>query len=256
MVPQERSVCQHRAQTVRRPATISGVSRPAGRRRAAFRGHVDMNILLFLAHPTPGSFNHAIAAECRAALLSMGHCVLYHDLYAERFDPILPGEEVPKTATLNSVVAQHCRELGEADGIVVVHPNWWGQPPAILKGWIDRVVRPGVAYRFNEGDSGEGVPVGLLRARTAVVFNTGNISLAREESVFGDPLDRPWRDCIFGLCGVTDVRRRLFGVVVTSAFDERAAWLTEAMRLVTAAFPANAQPRTDAITTQHTGVGT
>jgi len=54
----------------------------------------------------------------------------------------------------------------------VVHPNWWGQPPAILKGWIDRILRPGVAYQFLEGDAGEGVPVGLLKAETALIFNT------------------------------------------------------------------------------------
>jgi len=213
---------------------------PAARCSVAFDRRIAMNILLLLAHPEPGSLNHAIAAECRAALLSMGHLVQYRDLYAERFDPILPGTEIPKHADVDEVVAQHCTELVEADGIVVVHPNWWGQPPAILKGWIDRVVRPGVAYRFDEGDTGEGVPVGLLHARTAVVFNTGNTSLSREKAVFGDPLERLWCDCVFGLCGITDVRRRLFGVVVTSTLAERAAWLAEARQMVTTAFPADA----------------
>jgi NAD(P)H dehydrogenase (quinone) len=55
------------------------------------------------------------------------------------------------------VIELHCREIADVDGIIV-HPNWWGQPPAILKGWVDRVLRPGVAYRFLEGDAGEGVP--------------------------------------------------------------------------------------------------
>ena len=54
------------------------------------------------------------------------------------------------------------------------------QPPAILKGWIDRVMRPGVAYEFLEGDSGEGVPNGLLKAKTALVFNTSNTPEDRE----------------------------------------------------------------------------
>ena len=125
-----------------------------------------------------------------------------------------------------------------ADGIVVVHPNWWGQPPAILKGWIDRVVRPGVAYTFEEGDSGEGVPVGLLRARTAVVLNTSNTPPGREQDVFGDPLEVIWRRCVFDLCGVRDVRRRTFGVVVTSTAEERARWLGEVEELVAAASPA------------------
>jgi NAD(P)H dehydrogenase (quinone) len=45
-------------------------------------------------------------------------------------------------------------------------------PPAILKGWVDRVMRPGLAYEFLEGDSGDGVLHGRLRDRRAIVFNT------------------------------------------------------------------------------------
>jgi hypothetical protein len=53
-----------------------------------------------------------------------------------------------KNAVRPPVIEQHCVELSESDGIVVIHPNWWGQPPAIPKGWRDRVFRPGVAYRI------------------------------------------------------------------------------------------------------------
>ena len=141
-----------------------------------------MKLSLILAHPDPGSFNHAIAETARQTLLRSGHTVFFHDLYAENFDPILPAHEIPKDAALSAEIARHCAEIAAADGIIVVHPNWWGQPPAILKGWIDRVIRPGVAYEFLEGDDGEGVPVGLLKATTAVVFNTSNTPLrARTE---------------------------------------------------------------------------
>jgi putative NADPH-quinone reductase len=96
-----------------------------------------------------------------------------------------------------------------------------------LKGWVDRVIRPGVAYEFIEGDSGEGVPRGLLKARSAVVFNTSNTLAERERSVFGDPLELIWRNCIFDLCGVRDFFRITFGVIVTSTETERQAWLAE-----------------------------
>ncbi len=196
-----------------------------------------MNVLVVLAHPEPGSLNHAIAAAAVGALGRAGHAVTFHDLQAERFDPVLRPGEAARDAALDSAIRRHCDDLARADGIVVVHPNWWGQPPAILKGWIDRVVRPGVAYAFREGDAGEGVPVGLLRARAAVVLNTSNTPEGREREAFGDPLDALWRRCVFGLCGVADVRRRTFGVVVTSTPEARRAWLAEAEALVLAAFP-------------------
>lgn len=196
-----------------------------------------MKILIVLAHPDRASLNHALADCAARAARQRGHAVTLRDLYAEGFDPILPGPEVPKGATLPAWLRSHCDDLASAEGIVVVHPNWWGQPPAILTGWIDRVVRPGVAYEFQEGDSGEGVPIGLLRAKTAVVLNTSNTPEARELEAFGDPLDAIWRRCVFDLCGVKDVRRRTFSVVVTSTSAERQAWLAEADALVGEAFP-------------------
>ena len=197
-----------------------------------------MKILVVLAHPDPGSFNHAIAAAAAGALRECGHEVAVHDLYREGFDPILPAREISGEACLDAAVRKHCDDLASADGIVVVHPNWWGMPPAILKGWIDRVVRPGVAYRFLEGDGGEGVPVGLLRARAAIVFNTSNTPAAREKNVFGDPLEALWKTCVFDLCGVRTFHRRMFGVMVTSAPEQRAAWLDEVRETVNRLFPA------------------
>lgn len=184
-------------------------------------------ISLILCHPTPGSFNHAIANQTRSTLEAMGHEVAFHDLYAERFAPVLPGIEIARDGFVPDFVARHCNEIAEASGIVVVHPNWWGMPPAVLTGWVDRVMRPGLAYEFLEGDGGEGVPSGLLKASSAVVFNTSNTFPERESQVFGDPLERIWKDCVFGLCGVNDFHRRTFSVVVTSTPEERAAWLDE-----------------------------
>ena len=196
-----------------------------------------MRVLTILAHPHPGSFNHAIAEAAVAALEASGHEIVFHDLYAEGFDPLLSSEEIPKGAQIDEALARHCRDLGEAEGIIVVHPNWWGMPPAILKGWVDRVVRPGVAYEFLEGDSGEGVPRGLLRVRKALVFNTTNTGAKREREAFGDPLQTLWKNCIFGLCGVKDFSRKSYGVVVTSTEAERRAWLDDVRQRVGECFP-------------------
>jgi len=196
-----------------------------------------MNISIILAHPNPGSFNHAIAAAAADALRQKGSVVWFHDLYAERFDPLLPILELGHDPRLNASLARHCREIAAADGIVIVHPNWWGMPPAILKGWIDRVLRPEVAYRFVANDQGEGVPQGLLKASAAVVFNTANTPEDREREVFGDPLELLWKRCVFDLCGVRRVYRRTFSVVVTSTPQERSAWLEEARGIVCHSFP-------------------
>lgn len=186
-----------------------------------------MKILMILGHPDKNSFNHAIAAAAMDTLEANGHTVLFHDLYEERFDPALPSQEIADQAILPTDIELHCRDAAAADGMVIVHPNWWGQPPAIVKGWVDRVLRPGVAYRFLDGDSGAGTPVGLLKAKCAVVFNTSNTPEKRERKVFGDPLEMLWKNCIFNLCGVNKFYRKMFRVVVTSTMEQRQAWLGE-----------------------------
>ena len=198
-----------------------------------------MKISVVLAHPDKGSFNHAIAATAVETLNRNGHEIHFHDLYDERFDPILPAEELPRDASLPTDIEKHCHEISKADGIIVIHPNWWGQPPAILKGWIDRVIRPGVAYEFLAEDQGEGTPNGLLKAKAALVFNTSNTEAEREKTVFADPLETLWKNCIFGLCGVGNFYRKMFHIIVVSSENQRKEWLTEVTQTVSQYFPGN-----------------
>ena len=198
-----------------------------------------MIVLVILAHPQKGSFNHAIAQKVISTLKNNEHDIIFHDLYEEGFNPTLPAAEISIDGKVDKEIKQHCYEISKSDGIVVIHPNWWGQPPAILKGWIDRVLRPGVAYRFIEGDKGEGIPIGLLKAKTAIVFNTSNTSEEREDKVFGDPLERIWGNCIFELCGVENFYRKIFRIIVTSSLKKRKQWLNEVVEIINRYFPKN-----------------
>jgi NAD(P)H dehydrogenase (quinone) len=191
-----------------------------------------MNILIILGHPDKNSFNHAIAETCRNKLLNNGHSVVFHDLYKEEFYALLNTDEMPRNGVIYDTIKKQCADLLSSDAIIVIHPNWWGQPPAILKGWIDRVIRPGIAYEFEEGDNGEGVPIGLLKAKTALVFNTSNTSEERENNIFKDPLETIWKNCIFDLCGVKQFERKIFRVVVTSDLAQRKIWLNEVNMMI------------------------
>ena len=94
-----------------------------------------MKVLVIVAHPNRASFNHAIAQTCSRALTDNGHEVIAHDLYEEHFNPMLPYGEFPKDAVLPADIKQHCDEVSQADGIVIIHPNWWGA----ASGNIERV---------------------------------------------------------------------------------------------------------------------
>ncbi len=194
-------------------------------------------ILVILGHPRQGSFNHAIADVIIKTLKNNGHKVISHDLYKEGFNAILTYDEISKNSKLKKAIKKHCTELSQAEGIIVIHPNWWGQPPAILKGWIDRVIRANVAYKFVNGDQGEGIPIGLLKARTALIFNTADTPMKREKKVFGDPLETLWKKCILEYCGVKKVYRKVYSVVVTSTPKQRKKWLEDVGSIVNKYFP-------------------
>lgn len=198
-----------------------------------------MRILIILAHPDNQSFNYAIANECKQKLTENGHNIIFHDLHEEHFDPLITSTEIPKNAKINDLVKRHCDDLVQSDGIIIVHPNWWGQPPAILKGWIDRIIRPGIAYEFHDSDNGEGIPIGLLKAKTGLVFNTSNTNADRENTFFGDPLETIWKNCIFDFCGVKQFERKIFRIIVTSDLDQRQQWLKETRELIDKYFPKN-----------------
>ncbi len=196
-----------------------------------------MKILVVVAHPKPASFNHALAAAATDALRALGHEVSVQDLCADGFDPLLPAAEFAKDAVLPPDIARRCAELAAADGLILVHPNWWGQPPAVMKGWIDRVVRPGVAYEFRLRADGKPGPVGLLKVRTALVLNTGNTPLEAEHALYGDPLDNLWKRCFGGMCGLPRTERLYFTSVITSTPEHRATWLAETAAKAAELFP-------------------
>ncbi len=113
-----------------------------------------MKVMVVYAHPVETSFNAAIFATVKAALARAGHTVDSCDLYAERFPAIMSREdrllyhEVPANRAL---AAPWIERLHAADGLIFVFPTWVFGPPAILKGFCEKVFLPGVAFDLVDG---------------------------------------------------------------------------------------------------------
>lgn len=102
--------------------------------------------VVILAHPDPNSFNAAIAQAYCQAVQACGQDVTVRNLYAMGFDPLLKNTERPdrKDMVLAPDVVLELDALSGADVVVLVYPIWFGLPPAMLVGYIDRVVGAGV----------------------------------------------------------------------------------------------------------------
>ena len=117
-----------------------------------------MEVLVVCAHPHEDSFTHAVTAAARAGFERAGHHVTTLDLYALGFAPAMsPAERRAyhgEQPLLDPMTAAHAALVRRADVLVFVYPTWWSGPPAILKGWLERVLVPGVAFRFDDARQG------------------------------------------------------------------------------------------------------
>src|SRR6476619_8477781 len=108
-----------------------------------------MKVLYLYCHPLPESFHAAIRSEALAGLKEAGHTVDLCDLYAEQFDPVMSAEErrdYHDLAKNQSGVTDYVRRLREADALICQFPVWSFGPPAMLKGSLDRLRLPRVAF--------------------------------------------------------------------------------------------------------------
>ena len=182
-----------------------------------------MKISIILGHSKPNSLNHAIAEKCVATLKELGHEVTLHDLYQERFDPVMPpGEENIPEEELPVDIRNHLNGFKEADGVIFIHPNWWGGPPAILRGWVDRVIRTNSCYNFTK----DGVD-SHVGGKIVQIFSTSNTPRDVEINVYGDPIEVFWKVVVFSVLGTKSFERRNFESVVMSTSEERQGWLAE-----------------------------
>lgn len=128
-----------------------------------------MKHAVILAHPKAASFNAAVAQTYAEAARALGHDVVLRDLYAIGFDPCLKAAEMPTAAGFapGADVTAERKLLGDADVFAFVYPLWFNAPPAILKGYVDRVF--GMGFGFEPAAGGT---QGLLEGRQLISFTS------------------------------------------------------------------------------------
>ncbi len=129
-----------------------------------------MKVLAVYAHPNPDSFNHAVLESLTKGLKQGGHTVEVSDLYGIKFNPSFGGQDFAQFSgeQLPQDVLDQQAKVARADGLAFIFPIWWLSSPAILKGWIDRVLTRGFAYSFTE----TGMMEGLLKIKKIMIIST------------------------------------------------------------------------------------
>ena len=164
-------------------------------------------VFLIYGHYDEKSFNASIKKTFTEEAEKKGHIVDCVDLYKEKFNPVFKGEEP------DEVVLNHRERIEKCDVIVLMAPIWNFRMPAIVEGWLDKVLAPPWAFKFKKLVGNYGYPQGNLRGKKAIIFCTyGSPRFAVTTFFLNMPVRRLKRG-IFYICGITDILyKRYFAV--------------------------------------------
>ena len=133
-----------------------------------------MRALVVYCHPRDGSFNAAIRDTVLDKLRKAGAEVRLIDLYKSGFQPVLTAEELDcyeDTSCNCDPVREHTDDIRWCDTLIFVYPTWWYGMPAMLKGWLDRVLVPGLAFLMPDAQN-DNIRPGLTHITRLGVFTT------------------------------------------------------------------------------------
>ena len=185
------------------------------------------NILVINGHPNPESLNHALAeAYIKGAKLS-GAKVEYIILSELNFNPNLRYGYQQRTE-LEPDLHAAWEKIKWADHLVWIHPVWWGGLPAIMKGFIDRLFLPGMAFRYRENSVWWDK---LLTGKTGHIITTMDQPGWYYYLVFGQPSINQLKKSTLEFCGINPVKVSRFGIIKTADTETRRRWIAKAEKL-------------------------
>ncbi len=193
-----------------------------------------MKTLIIYNHPHEGSFCSAIRDAVIGGLDVGGHEYKVIDLDKDGFDPVMrekdlsafvqasrnPGKEIEG---LDTLVEVYVNKMRWAERIVMIFPIWWMTMPAMTKGFIDKVIFPGLVYKMEGGK----LVSQLSRLKQVVVITTMNTPAAIYESTFGNSIEGSLIKGTFNQIGIHDIRWISLNMVKQVGDEKRWLWLDE-----------------------------
>lgn len=184
-----------------------------------------LRVLVLVGHPAGKSFGDALADAYAAGASSSGAEVRTLRLRDLTFDPILhEGYRTSQALEPDLIRAQ--QDLLWARHLVLVYPVWWGSVPALLKGFLDRTLLPGFAFRHHEDGHGWDK---LLEGRSAHLIATSDAPAFWVRLAYRNCDAVMLRKAVLGFCGIAPIGLTRIGGIQGSSAEYRATWI-ERMR--------------------------
>lgn len=187
------------------------------------------NILLILGNPSENSFCNGLLDAYRNGAESTG--AICKTIYISRlkFDVNLPGGyKAGEAMQMEEDLVAAQQLIQWADHVVFAYPSWWGFMPAITKGFIDRVLMPGFAFKNH---SGKNFPEKLLKGKSMRIMVTMDTPKWWFYLIYRASQYQILKDIVFGYVGFAPIRCSTFGFIRKSTDKLRAKWLKQIHQL-------------------------
>ncbi len=190
-----------------------------------------MKALIIFGHPNIDSFNGSMLKTVEEALKEEGHEYILKNLYDQNFNPMFTLNDLIKiqNKTRDEDIAIEQIDVVESEVIIFIFPIWWGGPPAILKGWFDRVFTEGFAFEEKEDNKIQG----LLYKKKAIIFATSGSSIDNQEQrdIFS-AIETILVKGTLNFCGIGNVTYRNYQEVPYTTDEVRNNILLEVKNLI------------------------
>jgi NAD(P)H dehydrogenase (quinone) len=184
-------------------------------------------ILVILGHPARSSFCAALAERYVAAAQAGGHQLRFLRLADLAFDPIL-HQGYQEVQALEPDLLQAQQDILWAEHLCLIYPIWWGGLPALLKGFLDRVLLPGFAFKFSAASSFQEK---LLKGRTSHILVTMDTPPWYYRWVYRMSPVAQMQITTLEFCGIKVLKSRVLGPMVNSTPRQRDSYLQLASAL-------------------------
>lgn len=185
------------------------------------------NYVIVYCHPYEKSFNHAVLERVLTSLKNQGHDTQLIDLYADGFNPAYDKEELRlfhAGGTHDPLVEKYLNMLHAADGIVFISPIWWNSVPAILKGFIDKVMKVGEGRGYTVSSSGM-LHGELGNIRHTYVLTTSTAPTFYLRFFAGNGIKRLFMNTTLKQLGMKGRKWSNFGGITDSSAERRSKYL-------------------------------
>ena len=189
-----------------------------------------MNTLILYCHPWEGSYNFAILKSITKGLEKRKVSYEILDLVLDGFNPVMTEADLAeyrKGAFVDPKVGEYQEKLMRAVEIIIITPIWWGMPPAILKGFFDKVFLPHWAYETTDSGLLQGK---LTHIKKATVISTMNSPQFYYNILLKSPLKNSMILGTLKSCGVQNIKWISFPNVLKQKQEIREKWLNKLER--------------------------